>query len=75
MPSTDARPLLERQDRRQDAHRRRLAGAVRAEQAEHGAGLDREGHAVERDDLTELLPDVFDHDGCVGHARILAQIT
>ena len=33
-------PLLEREDGREDADRRRLAGAVGAEQPEHGAGLD-----------------------------------
>ena len=42
------------------AHRRRLAGAVRPEEAEHPAALDRERAAVERLHLTEPLVDVDD---------------
>ena len=68
-------PAARRQDRREDPDRGRLPGAVGAEEAEHGAGLHREGHAVERDDLPELLPDVFHLDGRVAHGRILAQTT
>ena len=38
-----------------DPHRRRLPGAVRAEEAEHLAAFDREGDAVERLNLPEPL--------------------
>ena len=67
--------LLERDDGREDAHGGRLAGAVGAEEPQHRAGIDAERHAVERDDLAELLADVLHHDGCVGHVGILAHIT
>ena len=38
-----------------DAHRRRLPGAVRAEQTEDLAGRDRDGQLVERDDVPVAL--------------------
>ena len=43
--------------RRQDLDRRRFAGAVRAEQAEDGAGLDRERDAVESPHLARVALD------------------
>ena len=60
--AADARvAALRRVQRRQDAHRRRLAGAVRADEAEHLAALDAErdvvhgAHAVEvADEPVEL---------------------
>ncbi len=50
------------QQRRQHAHRCRLAGAVGAEQAEHGAGRDLEVDAVERVDVAEGLAQAGDAD-------------
>jgi len=45
----DARPTLVRLGQRgEDLDRRRLAGAVRSQQPEHGPGLDAERQAVER---------------------------
>ena len=40
------------------AHRRGLAGSVRAQEPDHAAGLHREAQPVERDDLVEALPEV-----------------
>ncbi len=48
MPATLARPLSGRAQRRQDLDRRRLAGAVRAEQREDGPGRRAERQPVER---------------------------
>ena len=44
------------------AHGRRLAGAVRAEEAEHLAGADAEGDVVDREPLTEPLRQVLDDE-------------
>ena len=40
----------------------RLAGAVVAQQAMHFAALEPQGDAVERDDLAEILADVFERE-------------
>ena len=57
------------QQRGEDAHERRLAGAVGPEQPEDGGGLDLEVEAVERDDVAERLPDILGADGeRAGHA-------
>ena len=48
VPGNDRAALVGLGQRRQDLHRRRLAGAIRAEQPEDRAALDREAHAVER---------------------------
>ena len=48
--------------RRERAHGRRLAGAVRAEQSEHLAVADGERDAVERLDLLVALAEVFGDD-------------
>ena len=53
------------EDGREDPYRRRLAGAVRPEQAEDGAGGHREIDAGERDDGTKSLFEVFDSDGVI----------
>ena len=50
------RPLGRQEQRRQDLDQRRLAGAVRAEQAEELAGLDLEVDAVEGDDGRSAWP-------------------
>ena len=50
------------EQRREDAHRRRLAGAVRAEHAEHGAGRGLEVDAVERAHVAERLDEAADLD-------------
>src|SRR5262245_47830740 len=55
------------QDRRQDADRRRLAGAIRPEQPEDGAGRDVEVDSVERGDGVEPLGESFDSDCNVVH--------
>ena len=71
-PSTLARPPVGLQQRGEDAHERRLAGAVGAEQAEHGAGLDLEVEAVERDDVAEGLPHALGEDrGRAGHGGLV----
>src|SRR2546430_12845231 len=53
---------LSRQDRREDADRGGLAGAVWTQEAEDAAGRDREVDAVERDDRSEPLLESFDSD-------------
>ena len=60
-------PRVGPQDRGEDAHRGGLAGAVRAEQPEHGAGRHREVDAVEGDDVAEPLLESFDDDGVRSH--------
>ena len=54
-PATRAVPSSGREQRRQDPDGRRLAGAVRAEQAEDGPGRDEQVDAVERDDVAVAL--------------------
>ena len=51
------------EDRRQHPHGSGLAGAVGAEQAEHGCGRDLEVDAVERDHVAEALLQTLDCDG------------
>src|SRR5581483_10202646 len=53
-------PAIGRQERREDAEERRLAAAVRAEEAEDLAAPDREGDAVERAPLAVGEREVFD---------------
>ena len=55
-----------RQQRGQDPDRGRLAGAVRAEQAEHGAGLDLQVDPAERLDVPVGLPQPLDLDRQLG---------
>jgi hypothetical protein len=50
----------------EDPHQRRLARAVRAEQAQHPPGLNVQTHADERLDRTERLAQVLDLDHGVG---------
>jgi hypothetical protein len=54
------------EERRQDADRRRLPRAVRTEQAERFARLDRKRHAAHGLDLAEALLEPSDLDGQVG---------
>ena len=54
-PRDAGRARVGLQERREDAHRGRLAGAVGAEQPEHGARRRLEVHAVERADGPERL--------------------
>ena len=56
-PATRALPESARASVVSDPHRRRLAGAVRAEQAEHGALLDGERQAVERAHVAGVVLD------------------
>ena len=51
------------EQRGEDAHRGGLAGAVRPEEAEHGADGDFERDALQRLDLAEALSEVFGDDG------------
>ncbi len=51
--------------------RGRLAGAVRPEQAEHGAGLDLEVDALERLDVAEVLDERFCADDHIAHERVM----
>ena len=60
------------QDVEHDPHARRLAGAVRAEEAEDAAGLHAEAGVVEGDDVTEALRDGVDDEGHV--ARVQAAV-
>ena len=53
--------------RGEDAHRGRLPGAVRAEQAEHGPARDLEVDAVEGDHLPVVLPEALGLDRDLGH--------
>ena len=46
------------EERRKDPHRGRLAGAVRTEQAEHGAARDGEGDAVDGGDGAETFHEI-----------------
>ena len=55
-------PAVGLEQRREDPHRGRLAGAVGAEQAEDGAGLDLEVEAVERARLAEALDEALGAD-------------
>ena len=57
-----------RQQRRQHADERRLAGAVRAEQAEDLALFDGEADAVDGGEVAEPLDDLPDVDGIHGMA-------
>ena len=57
------RPGVGREHAEDDPHRRRLAGAVRAEEAEHLAAGDLEREAVERDDVAEALVETVDGQG------------
>jgi hypothetical protein len=50
------------QQRGQDVHERRLARAVRPEQAEDGGRLNLEVHAVEGDDVAEIMPETLRDD-------------
>ena len=51
------------EDVEDDAHRRGLPRAVRSQEAEHLAGLDRETDAVEGDDILEALAEVREDQG------------
>ncbi len=62
-------------ERRQNAQERRLAGAVRAEEAEDGAALDVEREPVDRADLRLAaarvhLDEIADTDGWCRHMRL-----
>ncbi len=60
----DRDPAAVRLDAARDgAHQGRLAGAVRAEQAQHLAGPEIEGDAVEGAAVAEALRDVADREG------------
>jgi hypothetical protein len=62
------------EDAQHDPHRRRLAGAVAADEADHLSGFDRERDAVERDGAVEAPRDVdqleHGHPGAVMRDRI-----
>ena len=63
VPRQVTRPGVRLQDAERDPHRRRLAGAVRAEEPEHLARRDLEREVVERDDGAEALGQVVDDEG------------
>src|SRR6185369_10941594 len=56
------RPARRRKDARHDAHRRRLAGAVRTEEPDDLALVDGERDATHGFDRPEALRDVLDFD-------------
>ncbi len=53
----------------QQLDRRRLAGAVRAEQAEHLAAVDAQVEGIEGDRRAVGLAEAADVDGGIGHGR------
>ena len=55
------------QDGRKDPHDRGFAGAVRPEQGQHAASLDREIDAVQRGDLAEVLDQPVSADRGISH--------
>ena len=61
-PATRALPAVGHRERRDDPQRRRLAGAVGAEQAEDRPPGDLEVDAGEGDGRTEVLRQAFDFD-------------
>ena len=61
-PRTETRPELGQAVALDDLDGRRLAGAVRPEQAEHLAGLDREADAAHRADVAVALVKVVEFD-------------
>ena len=70
-PATVARPAGGREQGRQHVHRRRLAGAVRAEKAVDLARLDPQVDPVDRPDVLELPDEALDLDSrCSGFADI-----
>ena len=62
VPLPGDRPASGSQDAQRDAHRRRLAGPVRAEEAEDLAGRHLEREVVEGDDAPEPLDEVVDDE-------------
>ena len=68
-PGNARRAAVRREQRREDAYGRGLAGPVRAEQAQHGAPWYLEVDPVEGVHVLERLPKVVSFDGCVGHAQ------
>ena len=58
LPSMQDLAGVRRVGARQDAHQRRLAGAVAADQADDLAGLEVDGHLVDRVDAAERDADV-----------------
>ena len=64
-------PRRRRCQRREDAHRRGLAGAVAAEQAEHLATSDLQIDAVERLHRSIALGELADLDGTVGERNVV----
>ena len=58
VPSNATDPLDRRGEAGDDVEDRRLARAVRADEPDDLAGLDREAHAVDRDDAAELHDEV-----------------
>ena len=61
-PSKHDRPARRRGEPGDDVEDRRLAGAVRADEPDDLTGLDREAHAVDREDAAEM-------DDEVGHGE------
>ena len=65
-PSKRDPALAERVEARQAVEQRRLAGAVRADEADDVAARDRERDAVERDDAAEADRHVLDLEQRLG---------
>jgi hypothetical protein len=57
------RPLRRRRDAREDLEKRRLAGAVLADEADHLPLLDRERHVLERPEVLRRVIDVLQAEG------------
>ena len=53
LPNSSASPSRRRQQARQHLHRRRLAAAVGADEAENFATLDREADVIDRREIAE----------------------
>jgi hypothetical protein len=62
-------PAVRRKDGGEDADGGGLAGAVGAEEPEHGARRDREVDAVEGDHVAEAFGQALHQDGAVAHDR------
>ena len=67
-PSTRARAAGGQQQAQQHAHGGGLAAAVRAQVAHHLAALDRERDLIDGGEVAELLDQVVDFDGGLGHS-------
>jgi hypothetical protein len=54
-------------ERRQDSHRRRLASAIRTDEAEHLAAPHAERHVIHRVDIVEMTDEAVDLEDWLAH--------